>query len=495
MIDIEGERRADWASPAAMARAGAALFLAGGSTGALTLLLPHSGASDDPVLWSNVALALGGGLALLAGSRAAWLRAWMCQVAIAIGTVLITRAVIASGDVNLYSLWYLWVALYTFFFFGRAWGAAHMALVGAGYAFALTQVPVGSPLAHWVMTVGTISTAGILTDVLAGRVRRQADQADERARALSAVSTVAHELSRRTSPAAAAPAVCESALDVTGAAEAVLWEPSPTGDALVATAATQPEAKGSTIPFLSTPSGVIKAFTSGEPQFDHQPSAADPPGLGRAAPGSALYQPVSREGTPIGVLAIHWAESFHAVPREAGWVVGLLAIEAAIAIERAETLSRLEQFASTDDLTGLENRRSWDEHLKREVARARREGSPLAVALLDLDHFKHYNDRFGHQAGDRLLKEIAASWQRVIRETDILARYGGEEFALALPGADLEGAIKLLERLRGVTPREERVSAGVVEWDGEESEHELVARADQALYSAKRGGRDRIVSA
>jgi diguanylate cyclase (GGDEF)-like protein len=83
----------------------------------------------------------------------------------------------------------------------------------------------------------------------------------------------------------------------------------------------------------------------------------------------------------------------------------------------------------------------------------------------------------------------------VIRETDILARYGGEEFALALPGADLESSIRLLERLRGETPKGERVSAGVVQWDGRESEHELIARADGALYSAKRTGRDRIVSA
>jgi diguanylate cyclase (GGDEF)-like protein len=193
------------------------------------------------------------------------------------------------------------------------------------------------------------------------------------------------------------------------------------------------------------------------------------------------------------VLAIHWAERFEAMPKEAGWVVGLLAVEASIAIERAETLMRLERVARTDDLTGLPNRRAWDEQLKREMARARREGSSLSVALLDLDYFKDYNDRFGHQAGDRLLKELAANWQRVIRDTDVLARYGGEEFALALPGADLEEAIGLLERLRSVTPAEERVSAGAVEWNGNEPEPELVARADRALYAAKRGGRDRII--
>ena len=493
MVREGGEATVD--RTAAMARVLGALFLAGALTGALTVLLPHPAAADDTLLWSNVALALAGSLALLGVSRTRWLRPWMCQAAIAIGTLLITRAVLAGGDVELYSFWYLWVALYAFFYFGRVWGAVHMALVGVAYAYVLIREPTTSPLTHWVMTVGTITVAGVLVDVLAGRVRRRAEQADARARALSAVATVAHELSRRTSPVSAAPAVCESALEVTGAAEAVLWEPNRKGDALVATASTAPDVKGAVMPFLSTPSGVVQAFTAGEPRFVRESGTADAPALARAAPGSALYQPVSREGTPIGVLAIHWIARFDAMPEEDGWVVGLLAVEAAIAIERAETLNRLEQVASTDDLTGLENRRAWDEHLKREVARARRAGSPLTVALLDLDHFKRYNDRFGHQAGDRLLKEVAANWQRVIRETDIIARYGGEEFALALPGADLEGAIKLLERLRGVTPEGERVSAGVVQWDGRESEHELIARADGALYSAKRGGRDRIVAA
>jgi diguanylate cyclase (GGDEF)-like protein len=476
-----------------MARALAALYLAGAGIGALTVLLPHSASADEAVLWSNIALALAAAIALALIASASWNRPWISQVAVAIGTLVITRAVISGGDVDFYSLWYLWVGLYTFFFFGRRWGALHMALVGAAYGFALTQETISSPLARWAMTVGTVAIAGLLIDVLAGRVRQRAAEADARARALAAVSTVAHELARRTSPESAAPAVCESAVDVTGAAEAVLWEPSGDGTVLVATASTDAAVKGTKVPFVSPPSSIVAAFTSGDPCFVPEPTSADSPALAHLA-GSALYQPVSRETTPIGVLAIHWLDTFDAMPEEAGWTVGLLAVEAAIAIERAETLSRLERVARTDDLTGLANRRSWDEHLHREVSRAARDGSPLAVAVLDLDHFKRYNDRYGHQAGDRLLKEVAANWQRQIRDTDILARYGGEEFALALPGAGIAEAKGLLERLRAVTPRDERVSAGVVQWDGAESEAELLDRADRALYAAKRGGRDRVVA-
>jgi len=92
-------------------------------------------------------------------------------------------------------------------------------------------------------------------------------------------------------------------------------------------------------------------------------------------------------------------------------IISLLAAESTVAIERAELLTRLERAARTDDLTGLPNRRAWDEYLTRELAHAKRLGTPLCVAILDLDHFKEYNDRHGHQAGDRFLKQAAAAWQ------------------------------------------------------------------------------------
>jgi diguanylate cyclase (GGDEF)-like protein len=158
-------------------------------------------------------------------------------------------------------------------------------------------------------------------------------------------------------------------------------------------------------------------------------------------------------------------------------------------------LERLEQLARTDALTALPNRRAWEEELPRELARAARTGSAVSVALIDLDRFKLYNDRYGHQAGDRLLAAAAAEWQVVLRQTDRLARYGGEEFGLVLPDCGLEDAVRLVERLRAATPRAETCSAGIAEWDGSEVGEALVARADDALYAAKRSGRDRAFTA
>jgi diguanylate cyclase (GGDEF)-like protein len=164
------------------------------------------------------------------------------------------------------------------------------------------------------------------------------------------------------------------------------------------------------------------------------------------------------------------------------------------AVEISRLVSRLEGLARTDPLTGVPNRRVWEEELPRELDRARRMSTPLCVAMIDLDNFKAYNDRHGHQAGDLVLKEAASAWRSQVRSTDLLARYGGEEFVLLLPACALEDAVEIVERLRRVTPLV-TCSVGLACWDFQESAPELLARADQALYAAKAGGRDRFVAA
>ena len=127
-------------------------------------------------------------------------------------------------------------------------------------------------------------------------------------------------------------------------------------------------------------------------------------------------------------------------------------------------LARMERMAMTDELTGLPNRRLWDEQLPRELARADRHQFSLFVAMLDLDRFKAFNDTGGHQAGDRLLKAAAAAWRSALRPYDILARYGGEEFGLMLAGCSADEARDVVERLRATTPDAVTCSAGVAAW-------------------------------
>ena len=165
-------------------------------------------------------------------------------------------------------------------------------------------------------------------------------------------------------------------------------------------------------------------------------------------------------------------------------------------------LEEQRQKALTDPLTGLANRAGWSERLELEVARWRRYGGELLLAVLDVDHFKRINDGYGHLAGDKVLKIIAGEMSKRLRKTDFLARYGGEEFVLLVPSTPLEGGVQLLETLRSAVaacpfhfrgePMSITLSAGLTAFAAGEASEAVFARADQALYRAKRDGRNRI---
>jgi diguanylate cyclase (GGDEF)-like protein len=164
-----------------------------------------------------------------------------------------------------------------------------------------------------------------------------------------------------------------------------------------------------------------------------------------------------------------------------------------IVAEQRELSRRMTAIASIDPLTGIGNRRTLDEELRRGLALAARHHQPVCVAMLDLDHFKKYNDAFGHAGGDELLVKAARAWTRQLRRSDLLCRYGGEEFAVLLPVCHAEEAEAVLNRLRIVTPGAQTCSVGVAEWDGVELPSALLSRADAALYAAKHGGRNQVV--
>ena len=159
----------------------------------------------------------------------------------------------------------------------------------------------------------------------------------------------------------------------------------------------------------------------------------------------------------------------------------------------ARLLNQLGQIAHEDGLTGAINRRGLDERLPVELARAGRIAYPLTVVMIDLDYFKRFNDRRGHQAGDRLLRGAVAAWRTHLRPMDMLVRYGGEEFTLVLPACDAEQACALIERLRPLMPQRQTFSAGVAKWNGADSAEELLRHADAALMQAKKGGRNRTI--
>jgi diguanylate cyclase (GGDEF)-like protein len=193
------------------------------------------------------------------------------------------------------------------------------------------------------------------------------------------------------------------------------------------------------------------------------------------------------------VLTVVWTEPVESLPPRVQALLPLLVDEVAAALARAQLVDELSLAAHTDSLTGLPNRRALDELLPRERARATASGSPLCLAVLDLDRFKAYNDTFGHLAGDDLLRRTGERWAEVLRGDDTLVRFGGEEFVVVLPQCGLDEAEVLLDRVRRATPMAQTCSVGVVSWDGAESADDLLYRADLMMYAAKRAGRDRVV--
>ncbi len=218
---------------------------------------------------------------------------------------------------------------------------------------------------------------------------------------------------------------------------------------------------------------------------------------------SLLAVPLKARNRTLAALVLTGPRgSFDAASRR---VLGILANQAAATLSLIQDRERQKELAVRDGLTDLYNRRAFNELLVQAVAREDRQKGRLALILLDLDHFKKLNDTYGHPAGDAALRASARVLLQHLRKGDVAARYGGEEFVVILPGTDEEGAMHLAERVRGAIERHRLVfegarialsaSLGAAVWplDGQDPEA-LLAAADRALYAAKEGGRNRVVS-
>ena len=201
----------------------------------------------------------------------------------------------------------------------------------------------------------------------------------------------------------------------------------------------------------------------------------------------------ARQADDLNLVARYALIAFSAVTLALGVLSILLTLRTLR--ENRSLLGDMQQLAQEDPLTGAINRRGLEDAIPIEFSRAQRSEEPLAIVMIDLDHFKRYNDRRGHPAGDALLRGAAQAWRKQLRPTDILVRYGGEEFTLVLPSTNADQATQLVDRLRALVPDRQTFSAGVATWDGRESASDVLQRADQALLQAKKGGRNRTMVA
>ncbi len=228
--------------------------------------------------------------------------------------------------------------------------------------------------------------------------------------------------------------------------------------------------------------------------------AAGVMGVGRVPlPSMSLGVPIRVDGVLWGSLAA--AVTAGAFPDATLTRMARFADIATLAVSAIRDREALERSATVDELTGLANRRMFDLRMGQEVSRARRHAEPLALVMLDIDHFKVVNDTHGHAVGDRVLRRVAAHLRDAARAHDTVARIGGEELAWILPGAGIDRATDAAERLRaaiGADPGDGvpvTASFGVADLASGDDPEALVRRADVALYRAKRAGRDRVVRA
>ena len=229
--------------------------------------------------------------------------------------------------------------------------------------------------------------------------------------------------------------------------------------------------------------------------------------------GGGYPDGLAGDGIPLGARIVAVCDAYDAMTSDRPYRPGTSHAEALEELRRCaggqfdpRVVAALANLSSADSLTGLRTRRFVDDVLNLEFLRARRYRSPLTLAMADLDHFKQVNDKWGHPAGDAVLRHVATTLQDLLRRTDLIGRYGGEEFLLLHPQSTASGATALAERIReavaalrvetpsgtiGVT-----LSIGIAEYDRQmESPEDLIAAADRALYAAKRAGRNRVVVA
>jgi GGDEF domain-containing protein len=332
------------------------------------------------------------------------------------------------------------------------------------------------PDTEWRVVLLWVAVSGIIGLAVQDLV----DQVRQRAEALHTVSAA---VGRRTREIETRSAICEAAKENARASFAVLLEPDTNGRRLVTTAATDRRAEGTEVYLSDATSPAVRTYESGKEQLQHD--IEDSPFIsesGATTPAqSILWHPIPGPEAPMGVLGIAWTEHVKRLPETLPAVMEALAAEAAGVIERTTLLLRLENVVKVDDVTGLPNERAWEEEVPRELSRARRQGTPLSVVILDLGDFEVSPEDELSGKDRTLLRTTAERWLAELGPSDFLAHRTPGRFSALFPNLGAEEAEAAALRLRAHAPEGRPCTVAVATWNGFELPAQLVARAENQV--------------
>jgi GGDEF domain-containing protein len=391
-----------------------------------------------------------------------------------------------GGAVSAYStllvLPVLWVAMY-----GKRLDLA-VTVVGVGLLLTMPILLIGSPEytnEEWRRALLWVTTAGIIGLAIQDLV----EQVRQRAEALHTVSAA---VGRRTREIETRSAICEAAKDNARADFAVLLEPDANTRRLVTTAATDPLVENTEIYLTDSNAPAVRAYQNGREQF--QQHVEQSPLLAQNGTvtdvGSILWHPVPGRDGPMGVLGVAWNAEAKRIPETLAAVMEALAAEAASVIERTTLLLRLETVVKADDVTGLPNERAWEEEVPRELSRARRQGTPLSVVLLDLGDFEVAPEGTVGRRDAELLRGAADRWRGELGPSDFLAHRDPPGcFGLLLPNIGAEEAESAAMRMRALAPDGRECTVAIATWNGLELPAALVERAETQIELGRAAAR------
>jgi diguanylate cyclase (GGDEF)-like protein len=341
-------------------------------------------------------------------------------------------------------------------------------------------------MTFWLVALGTAAFSSLTERDL--RKRKQESEA---------LAGMAGELETQSTAGDVARTVLEAVCSTFGLKRGLVLEPIAEGAGLVTY-----RGPGQPVDLGHGVDAVIKrAHETKEPQLVRKLDEEADKRLATLLPfaRNIIVLPLLAESDPVGFLVLeHGGGPMTRVQRQVVLVMGQFARLGALAMSNRQLMQQVQKMADTDALTGLANRRTFQQVLEKELSRAARNGDQVTLMMLDVDHFKMFNDTHGHQAGDEVLQKVAKTLHDACRDFDTAARYGGEEFAVILPSCSPRESLPVAERLRALVGEVKTVapvtaSAGVATFPNHAADFTaLIKAADEALYESKRAGRDRI---